>query len=414
MLMPVERAEPLAAQYSRVSERRRILVCVPRYLPGYKSGGPIRSVANMIAKLKSHFDFYVVTRDRDATDTEPYPEIQVDGWNGVGGASVFYCSSVNRAVLQHVMAEVQPELILLNSFHEKFTRLMLLLRKNNGFEKIPVIVAPRGEFSPGALAIKRWKKACYRLLTKSIGLYDSVHWLATSAREREELLRAQPARIISPNWIYVAHNFSDAAPSMRPHPPKSSRTVNFIFISRVSKMKNLHFLLDALRDVNGKIQLTIFGPVADSDITYWNRCKELLLRLPANVTVEYKGPLDHAGVADQLLKHHFFVLPTRGENFCHAAVESFVSGTPVLISNETPWTGLAQAQAGFDLPLANRGQWVRALQDCCDMDQHTYNSFLAGTIRYRERFSAECAAQEHLIMFDSALGLQPARGPCAK
>jgi len=365
----------------------------------------------MIAELKSHFDFYVVTRDRDATDTEPYPEVQVDRWNGVAGARVFYCSSVNKGLLQRIVAEVQPELILLNSFHEKLTRLMLLLRRSNGLGNIPVIVAPRGEFSPGALAIKRWKKASYRLLTQSIGLYDDLRWQVTSAREKEDFLQTRPARRIDPACVYVTHNISDAAPSTRPHPPKSSGAVDLVFISRISLKKNLHFLLDALRDMNGKVQLTIFGPVADSDVAYWNRCKKLLPSLPENVTIQYKGPLDHAGVADQLHKHHFFVLPTKGENFCHAAVESFVNGTPVVISDETPWTGLAQARAGFDLPLADRGQWVRALQHCCDMDQQQYDSFLKGAREYRKQFSARHAVQEYLTMFDSALSLRPQEGP---
>ena len=56
-----------------IAGRKRVLVCAPHYLPGYKCGGPIRSIANMVKGLGSHFDFFVVTRDRDATDTESYP-----------------------------------------------------------------------------------------------------------------------------------------------------------------------------------------------------------------------------------------------------------------------------------------------------------------------------------------------------
>ena len=119
-------------------------------------------------------------------------------------------------------------------------------------------------------------------------------------------------------------------------------------------MKNLHFLLELLRDIRGQVQLNLFGPVAESDVAYWARCKALLAQLPANIMVEYQGSLDHSAVPQALREHHFFVLPTRGENFCHAAVESFVNGTPVILSDETPWINLSEVHAGFDISLNDR------------------------------------------------------------
>src|SRR5271165_7102295 len=69
MPVPIEPIEGNVVPEGDDGERKRVLVCSARYLPGYKSGGPIRSVANMISHLSPYFDFYVLTNDRDATDT---------------------------------------------------------------------------------------------------------------------------------------------------------------------------------------------------------------------------------------------------------------------------------------------------------------------------------------------------------
>ena len=133
----------------------------------------------------------------------------------------------------------------------------------------------------------------------------------------------------------------------------------------------------------------------------------MLPQLPDNIKVEYQGSLEHSFVSGVLHNHHFFVLPTKGENFCHAAVESFVNGTPVVLSDATPWTGLNDAHAGFDIPLQDRRGWAAALQKCVDMDQQTYAIYLHGTGEYGRRFSVEEAVRQHIAMFEAALACAP-------
>ena len=55
----------------------RILVLIEYYLPGHKSGGPVRTVANMVDQLSDHSSFWIVTRDHDFLDQAPYPGIEV-------------------------------------------------------------------------------------------------------------------------------------------------------------------------------------------------------------------------------------------------------------------------------------------------------------------------------------------------
>ena len=51
-----------------------ILILVEWFSPGYRAGGPIRSVVNLVEGLKDHFDFKVITTNRDL-GSEPYEGI---------------------------------------------------------------------------------------------------------------------------------------------------------------------------------------------------------------------------------------------------------------------------------------------------------------------------------------------------
>ena len=405
MTVEVNPIEDQVTPSVRGADRKRILVCLGTYLPGYKCGGPIRSVANRIAHLSPYLDFYVVTADRDTGDNESYPGVKPNHWYRVGDARVLYGSSIGAKILRRAFREVQPDVIVLNSFWDTFTRAAVLLRRFGVFGDTPLLLAPRGTFSPGALEIKQAKKLLYLHVTKVLGLYKNVLWQTTAPSEKQELLQAAPVRRLDPDSIYVAYEITDAIASPSHHTAKQQGAVKLAYISRISEKKNLHFLFDVLMDIRGDVQLNLFGPLAESDLPYWAKCRARIAQLPKNISVEYQGGIEHSMVPQVLHDHHFFVLPTRGENFCHAAVESFVNGTPVVLSDQTPWTNLSQAHAGFDIPLTDREAWVTALQRCVDMDQQIYESYLTGVKEFSRKFSVEEAVRQHLAMFQSVLGL---------
>ncbi len=395
--------EHSAASGGEGGQRTRVLVLLGRYLPGMKDGGPIRSIANMVAHLSPYFDFYLVTADRDTKDAKCYPGVTPNAWRRVGSAWVLYCSSVGPRILRRAFREAKPDLLVLNSFQDRFTLMAALLRRAGAFGKTPTLLAPRGEFSAGALEIRQSKKKLYRRAAKSLGLYQDMWWQVSTAKEKLEVLAAAPVEWLDPDSIYVAYNITDAVRSTAPHLGKEAGSLKLAFIARISEIKNPQYLLQTLRGIRGKVQLNLFGPMADKDLPYWERCMETRAQLSDNITVEYLGPLDHSAVPQVLHDHHFFVLPTKGENFCHAAVESFVNGTPVLLSDETPWVALNEMHAGFDISLEDPGKWAATLQTCVDMDQPAYEIYLRGAEQYGRRFSAAEAVEQHLVMFNAAL-----------
>ena len=102
----------------------RIVVVADHYLPGWKAGGPIRSLSSLVAELSDDFDFLVVTRDRDRADLEPYEGVRLDTWVPVGRVSVFYGrpATLSRRRLYGIIAAAEPDLVYLNSVYSRLTR----------------------------------------------------------------------------------------------------------------------------------------------------------------------------------------------------------------------------------------------------------------------------------------------------
>ena len=60
------------------SNQKTILVFIDWFLPGYKAGGPIRSIANLVKKIDHNF--LLVTSITDHNSTSPYEGIEANTW----------------------------------------------------------------------------------------------------------------------------------------------------------------------------------------------------------------------------------------------------------------------------------------------------------------------------------------------
>jgi glycosyltransferase involved in cell wall biosynthesis len=345
---------------------------VEYYLPGFKWGGPIRSTASLVNELSDEFQFKIVTRDRDYGDKAAYPGIAADQWQPVEKADVFYASPgfLSPAGWRKLLRSVDYQVIYLHSvFSLSFTLSILLLRKLRLVPRAPVVIAPRGEFSPGAIALKAGKKRAYLMATQAAGLYDDIVWHATSAGEATDIRRHfQRANapdlsvVIAPNLPSLQETGAYASERR----PKTPGALRILFLSRITRKKNLDGVLRLLQELRGDIQLDIYGALEDP--SYWMECVDLIKSLPANVSVQYHGAIEHAHVSRVMESHDLFFLPSKGENFGHVVLEALAAGCPVLISDQTAWLKLEDQGLGWDLPLAEPEQFQAVLRRCVAMD----------------------------------------------
>lgn len=319
----------------------QILTFIDYYLPGHKAGGPLRTLSNMVENLEENFEFLIVTRDRDSGDSKPYENITTDRWIKTVKASsaiIYYLSKDKIRIKEfyHILNRTNFDLIYLNSYFSTWsTILVVIFRRLQLIPNVPVVIAPRGELSPNALNLKRTRKRAFITLAKVFNLYQGFTWQASSIHELKDILSQKLADkdkiFIAPDLLSKLKLKNDRIISKT----TSNTVLRLVFVSRISRMKNITFLLETLQLVSSKIKLSIRGPREDKD--YWVICEELINKLPPNIEVNLGNDVPHTEMQKLLSDHDLFVLPTLGENFGHVIFESLSIGTPVLISDKTPW-----------------------------------------------------------------------------
>lgn len=351
-------------------ERTRVLIFIDWYLPGYKAGGPIRSVASIVHELKNEIDFSIITGDRDLGDDVSYPAIQKEKWTTApDGTRVFYASpQMGNETLNKIISEEQFSIVYFNSiFSKPFTLTPLKLIRKSG-KKCKIIVAPRGMLGAGALRIKATKKKLFFLYAKMIGLFKDVTWHASSEQEAVEI------RTVFGNnsKILVAMNLSSREENGWQQKTKNRGEANFVFLSRISKKKNLLFALQLLREIpaDKKVRFDIIGPKEDE--LYWKECQAAIDALPKHVQVNVLGALPPGEISKKLKEYHFLLLPTEHENFGHVISEALYQSCPVLISDQTPWRNLEMKKCGWDILLHDKQKWLEKLNEAIEMDQPTF------------------------------------------
>src|SRR5690606_7126554 len=137
-------------------------------------GGPIKSLSLFTEVMKNDFDIYLVTRDRDMGDSEPYKNIIADSWIIHDGINIYYDSTgFSFETLKKILVENSVDKNYLNSLFSSISLKILVIFKKMKI-KSEVIIAPRGELSIGALNIKKHKKTIFLKLNKIYNLYKGV------------------------------------------------------------------------------------------------------------------------------------------------------------------------------------------------------------------------------------------------
>lgn len=332
--------------------KKKVLIFADYYLPGYKAGGPVKSLRMLIDLLSDEFDFYVITRNHDFMSSEIY-DVPVETPVSMGKAIVYYLPKMQLSFVRDLIKKQKFDILYFNSFFSvPFSFLPLLLSKT----KAKVILAPRGEFSPGALSIKKAKKKFFIQFAKIGGIYSRVKFHATSEQEINDIRRVMGNNV----KIELASNIATAAADKIIKVKKENDSLKIVYLSRITPKKNLLFALQILQKITaGQIQFDIYGPTENAE--YWQACQEVILALPKNIQANYKGVILPEEVVTIFSQYHLFFFPTLGENFGHVILESLSAGCPVLTSDQTPWA-LEKAECGWAIPLQDKAAYLAILK----------------------------------------------------
>lgn len=370
-------------------DRPRVLVFIDWYLPGYKAGGPVRSMANLVDHLRDRVDFHIVTRNTDYTEIAPYPGITPDRWTTMpGGERVWYASAegTGRGVWKRLLREAHWDVVYINGLYSWWYNILpLWLSRSMGMRRV---VAVRGMLAAGAMRHGALKKLLFLSMARMLDLYRGVQFQATNAEEAKDV-RLHTARHAA---VAVVPNLPRKAGTKPLHMAKQAGTLKLVSVARIAVEKNTQLAIEALRSVQGEVQFLLYGPVYDEG--YWAQCKAAIAALPPNIAVEYKGTVEPDRVPAVLAESHALFMPSAGENFGHTMLEALTAGRPLLISDRTPWRNLQADHAGWDLPLEHPDAFTGAVERLCAMDQAEYDVWSAGAAARGTCYLADAAPME--------------------
>lgn len=348
--------------------KKTILIFTGLYLPGYKGGGPIRTISNLVDNLSDDYDFKIITSDRDLGDSKPYKNVDINQWNEVDKAQVYYIQSpVSYKKISDIIENTNYDILYLNSFFSpKFTILPLIVSKIRKINK-PVILSPKGEFSPNALKLKSFKKEIFIKISNILGIYSNIYWHASTGDEKEQIknFSIKYNYSILDQRIKIAKDLPSKQLPVKNTAIEDNIDLKICFLSRISPMKNLDYALDVLSKIKISIIFNIYGP--KEDLEYWEMCLRKISKLPSNIVVNIQGIVKPDEVCGIISQNHLFFVPSRGENYGHVFFEALNSGTPIIVSDKTPWRNLESYNIGWDISLDHSKDFIKAIEKYSDM-----------------------------------------------
>jgi glycosyltransferase involved in cell wall biosynthesis len=323
----------------------RVLMTCGAFEPGYRAGGPIRSAAHIVDTAPDDIDLQVVTRDRDLGASRPYAGLSgARVWRG--RAQVHY---LNLARPRHwlrlwrQLRRTRFDLMYCNSFwNVPFTVVPVFAARLRLIRVAHILLAPRGELLPGALAHKARKKDLFRGGWGRFLAGTGVTWHASADDEADRI------RAMFPHAAVLVNDDQTALPHQPLPAQPPADEPRLVYLGRLSPNKNLDLTIRGLSRLDVPVRFDIYGPVDDA--AYWAHCRSLIDRLPSMVECQYHGPVEPHQVRTVFAGYDAFVLPTRGENFGHVIVESLSASCPVICSAHTPWTEVLRGGGGVVLP----------------------------------------------------------------
>lgn len=381
--------------------RPRVIVTNCVGWPGNDATGPNRSLAALCGALADRIDFIVIAPNRSRYGRTPIvPSGTVSRDRGVE-THYFAPGPGIGPQLRGLLAREPHALLWLQSFFSRWFSIAPLAALATGvLRPRPLLISPRGELSEQALASGSRLKRPYLGLARSAGLLRRASLHATSDAERLDII----GQGLGERQLFFAPDTAQLVARPEHRPRRAGEPLRIAFVGRIHPMKGLLLALRALRHVASPVQLDIWGPIQDQD--YKQACDAEIEALPGHARCAWRGIIPADSVVAQLAGYDLMVLPSESENFGHAIFESLSAGTPVLIGDRTPWRGMEQAGAGWDLPSLAPERVAASIETLASMEPAAAQRLRDGARTFVERtHQMRDSIERTHIMLASAAGI---------
>jgi len=280
---------------------------------------------------------------------------------------------------------------------------------------IPYVIAPHGMLDPWSMS-QKWLKKRIALALGYRAMLDAAAFIHALNHDEQQLMAPlrlkSPVRII-PNGVYLEEFDSLPPPGefRASHPGLGDRPY-VLFLGRIHPKKGLDYLAEAfakvLRD-GCDAALVVAGPDAGALGSFLAQSRRLGIADRVVLTGLIWGRKKLAALVDAAC----FCLPSRQEGFSMAIAEALACRVPVVISQACHFPEVAQAGAGFVLPLeadafANalnqllRDRTLRSHMGTAGKDlvaaQFTWSTIASRSILLYEPHVRTCAANRPMML----------------
>ncbi len=315
-----------------------------------RHGGPSRSVralANSLAQQGETVDLLttveagqLVTLDgRDTATVRTFPRVTPRWLSRSPGLQQYLQTAGYDCVHNHSLW-----LLPLRYAHEAALR-----------SDIPLVISPRGMMSGWAYRHRRWRKRLAELFVHPHALTGAAGWHATSPAEADDIRQlgfTQPV-CVSPNGVAAPTDaeLSVARAGWNEFCPATRQRPVALFYSRFHRKKRLRELIDLWLSVpRGDWLLLIVGVGEEYTAAGLNAL------IAAAGGQERITVFDGANRPPPYAVASLFVLPSHSENFGLVIAEALAAGVPALVTDTTPWQGLAAQDCGWCVPWEKFGK----------------------------------------------------------
>lgn len=304
-----------------------LFIITEYFYPFLDGGGPLRSIEGLVSCFDSHFETKLITSSRSYKGESLPLNYKTDTFskNINTGLPIAYISKTKKGLIFLFRTTNRNDTVYINGlFMPSLNFIPIVISKN-------LIISPRGMLQQKLLQQKKWQKHIYLKVLKNIFFFKKIKFHATTQQEAVEIKnqfgKNADITIISnvPVKPFISINSKD----------KEVQKIRLVYLGLIVENKGLLDLIKTLKELNLTISLDIYGPVKDQK--YADLCFKEIEKNTTNALINYKGAIDPSESQNVLHNYHAFILLTKGENFGHSIYESLSVGTPVIISNKTPW-----------------------------------------------------------------------------
>lgn len=270
------------------------------------------------------------------------------------GECIVYLADQRRRITEASVVIIQGFL------HPGSSAIAYLARRYS----VPYIVIPRGDFVPSFSRLRVTRNPCRKWLMWLIAARRNIRnafSLVVSSELELSRLRLIGARVDHARVIPDAFKAAVDGPCECSNDREPSRPLA-LYLGRIASEKNLEFLVRLWTRVCARIPkalLVLAGPEHHKEVS--RRLKASVKRLNLQQSVEFIPWLGGADKKRYLTAARCLLLPSFNESFGQTVLEAISVGTPVVVSNNTPWFDIP-SEAGYCLSLKQE-LWVDHLCD---------------------------------------------------